>query len=217
MQQDVTSGSKVSCLHGYPDPGCLLRLRAGLQRSFPLLNVSCLQLSSKLESTDPIDAAIESAESLIASLLVKDHSSTSLVDGADGGEKLQINGEGDEKQSPLESKFIFQNPEQSLFSPLSDQSLVSEGVASQWLTTLTASSQATYPELDGVVSPKESLHAIGELIQCSRRLALVKLSCHEISLFGTIVCRASESSLLESPDFETVQKLLHEVRLSLFL
>lgn len=95
-------------------------------------------------SVDPIDAAIESAESLIASLLVRERSSS--LQQADGG---LPNG---------------QDPEGSLFSPIVDQSLVTEGSASLWPTTLTASSQATVPEHYSFISPKESLHALGSFI-----------------------------------------------------
>ncbi len=93
--------------------------------------------------TDPIDAAIESAESLIASLLTKDRA-VSVIDG------------GDEDQ-------LHPDPEQSLFSPSSGQqsSLVTEGSAPLYPTPLTATSQATVPEYFDLVSPKESLHALG--------------------------------------------------------
>lgn len=113
---------------------------------------------------DSIDAAIESAESLIASLLVRERSVSQSESGI-----VMPNGscqpEGDEmldSDSERNQRCASQDPEASLFSPvIVDQSLVTEGTASLWPTTVTASSQATLPEYFGLISPKESLHALG--------------------------------------------------------
>lgn len=110
---------------------------------------------------DPIDAAIQSAESLIASLLVRERS---VQLEADSGVVLP-NGSYRSNEEMLDSGSephpTHQDPEASLFSPLVDQSLVTEGTASLWHTTLTASSQVTVPDYFSLMSPKESLHALG--------------------------------------------------------
>ena len=102
-----------------------------------------------------IDAAIESAESLINSFLVRDRRIS--VQQVDSGVETPHRNRLDSKEG--------QDPEASLFSPQEvDQSLVTEGVASFWSSALSASSQAAFPELFDIVSPKESLHALGLLI-----------------------------------------------------
>ena len=120
-------------------------------------------LRCKMATVDSIDAAIESAESLIASLLVRERS----VSLSEGGVVVP-NGScqpGDDmldSASEHQKQCATQDPEASLFSPvIVDQSLVTEGTASLWPTTVTASSQATLPEYFGLISPKESLHALG--------------------------------------------------------
>ena len=104
-------------------------------------------------AADPIDAAIESAESLINSFLGRDRRIS--VQQVDCGVEMP-------HRTRLEDVCSKQDPEASLFSPQEiDQSLVTEGVASFWPTTLSASSQAAFPEFFGIFSPKESLHALG--------------------------------------------------------
>ena len=103
--------------------------------------------------TDPIDAAIESAESLISSLLSRDHGVVQVDGGASESSSTEFT------DDLLRSKF--QDPEQSLFSPSLDHSLITEGSAPHFPALLTATSQATVPENLFLVSPKESLHALG--------------------------------------------------------
>lgn len=105
---------------------------------------------------DSIDAAIESAESLISSLLVRERSFSQ----GDSWVELR-NGTYQPKDVDSGSECVSQDPEASLFSPLVNQSLVTEGTASLWPTTVSASSQAAVPEYFGLISPKESLHALG--------------------------------------------------------
>jgi hypothetical protein len=117
---------------------------------------------------DPIDAAIESAESLIASLLVRERSFSQ----GEGGLVLpngSCHQSGDEM---LDSECVSQDPEASLFSPLVDQSLATEGTASLWPNTVTASSQAVVPKYFGLISPKESLHALGVSLNVCAALML---------------------------------------------
>lgn len=107
------------------------------------------------DSRDPIDAAIESAESLIASFLVREKSGRLAEEETD-----KPPGRHDLVHEP--NGLHAQDPELSLFLPPSDLSLVTEGAASLWPSNRTASSQAILPELEGNLSPKESLHALGE-------------------------------------------------------
>ena len=105
---------------------------------------------------DPVETALESAESLITSLLTRDRTLQVDVDGGEAGP----NTIGDSEVLKLQSA---QDPEESLFSPslAVNQSLVSEGSAPFFPNTLTATSQANIPEYFDLVSPKESLHALG--------------------------------------------------------
>lgn len=108
---------------------------------------------------DPINAAIESAESLIASLLVRERSFSQ----GDGGVELRNGTYQPKDEEMLDSgpECVSQDPEASLFSSLVNQSLITEGTASLWPTSISASSQAAIPEYFGLISPKESLHALG--------------------------------------------------------
>lgn len=122
---------------------------------------------------DSIDAAIESAESLIASLLTRERSTHQ----SENEELLNGHLEGNEAEVLGSAT---QDPEQSLFSPRVDQSLVAAGVASFWPTSCTASSQAVYPVLDGYPSPRESLHALGN---STRPIAILLVMCRQLCLW----------------------------------
>ena len=99
------------------------------------------------DNKDPIERAIESAESLLA-FRAREKSARSEDNDGSGLRSLG---------SPV------QDPEQSLFLSPADQSLVSEGAAFQWPSNKTASSEAILPpQLDDKFSPKQSLHALGK-------------------------------------------------------
>ena len=112
------------------------------------------------DSRDPIDIAIQSAESLIASFLVREKSGP-VEDSPDSADKLDGNDLAQESDGKKPG--YVQDPEMSLFLPSPDQSLRTEGEAFLWLNNKTASSQATFPEL-GDLSPRQSLHALGWLL-----------------------------------------------------
>lgn len=119
------------------------------------------------DSKDPIDAAIESAESLIASFLVREKAGHQADGAAEETDTLTGNEVSQESDRKKDTGYV-QDPEQSLFIP-PDQSLVTEGIAYLWPNHRTASSQATFPEL-GNLSPRQSLDALGWFItQYNRR------------------------------------------------
>ena len=112
------------------------------------------------DGKDPIDAAIESAESLIASFILREKSER-LPEGVEEPDKPTGNDLSHESYWKEKNTGCVNDPEQSLFL-LSDQSLMTEGAASLWPNYRTASSQAIFSEL-GNLSPRQSLHAIGWL------------------------------------------------------